>query len=133
MCSHVACVNVSSAPFSSAWSASTVVSIRRCLIRLVDRLALHAVGGQPCRPLSRAPTTAAPLGFFFRLAMRALFLFDQRLAIGDGNLIIVGMNFAEGEEAVAIAAVVDKRRLQRGLDPRHLGEIDIASQLSAIS
>jgi hypothetical protein len=28
MCSQVACVNVSSAPFSSAWSASMVLSMR---------------------------------------------------------------------------------------------------------
>ena len=38
------------------------------------------------------------------------------------------MDFVEGEEAVAVAAVVDERGLQRRLDARHLGEIDVAAQ-----
>ena len=41
------------------------------------------------------------------------------------------MDFAKGEEAVAVAAVVDERRLQRRLDPGHFGKIDIALQLPA--
>ena len=45
---------------------------------------------------------------------------QQRVAVGLRNLVIVGMDFAEGEEAVAIAAVVDKRRLERRFDPRDL-------------
>jgi hypothetical protein len=39
------------------------------------------------------------------------------------------MNFAEGEEAVAIAAKVDKSRLQRWFNPGYLGEVDIALDL----
>ena len=54
---------------------------------------------------------------------------QQRVAIGLGDLVIVGVDFAEGEEAVAIAAIVDERRLQRRFDPRHLGEIDISFEL----
>ena len=46
---------------------------------------------------------------------------DQRLPVGDRDLVIVGMDFAEGEEAVAIAAVVDERRLQRRLYAGDLG------------
>ena len=42
------------------------------------------------------------------------------------------MDFAEGEEPVTVAAVVDERRLQRRFDPGHLGKIDIAPQLAAI-
>ncbi len=42
------------------------------------------------------------------------------------------MDFAEGEEAVAIAAVVDEGGLQRRLDARDLGEIDVAAQLLAV-
>jgi hypothetical protein len=37
------------------------------------------------------------------------------------------MDLAEGEEAVPVAAIFDKRRLQRGFNPRHLGKIDVAS------
>ena len=50
----------------------------------------------------------------------------ERFAVGDGNLVIVGVNFGKGEEAVAIAAIVNESSLQGRLDPRHLGEIDIA-------
>ena len=39
------------------------------------------------------------------------------------------MNFSEGEEAVAVAAVIHEGRLQRRLNARHLGEIDIAPKL----
>src|SRR5262245_23980908 len=38
------------------------------------------------------------------------------------------MDLAEGEEAVAVAAVVDERCLQRRLDPGHLGEVDVTPQ-----
>ncbi|PAV92956.1 hypothetical protein WR25_07198 [Diploscapter pachys] len=56
---------------------------------------------------------------------------QQRVAVFLGNLIVIGVDFAEGEEAVAIAAVIDERRLQRRLDARHLGEIDVALELLA--
>ena len=39
------------------------------------------------------------------------------------------MDFAEGQEAVAISAVVDEGGLQRRLDARHLGQIDVAAKL----
>ncbi len=42
------------------------------------------------------------------------------------------MDFAEGEEAVAIAAEVDERRLQRRFYPGDFGEIDIAFDLLVI-
>ena len=57
------------------------------------------------------------------------FLAKQRFAIGLGDLVIIGMDFAEGEEAVAIAAIIDERRLERRFDPGDLGEIDIAFEL----
>ena len=71
-------------------------------------------------------------GFLFGLAMGAFVGLDQRLAIGDRDLIIVRMDFAEREEAVAVAAVLDEGRLQRRLDAGDLGEIDIAAQLLAL-
>ena len=74
-----------------------------------------------------APVTGAVLTFLFGFAVGALVRFNQRLTVGDGNLVIVRMNFAEGEEAVAVAAVVDEGRLERGLHAGDLGEIDIAA------
>ena len=57
-------------------------------------------------------------------------MLDQALPVGDGDLIVVGMDFAEGEEAVAVAAVFDERGLQAGLYPNHLGEVDVALELA---
>ena len=53
--------------------------------------------------------------------MRALFLGDQCLPVRDRDLIVVGMDFRERQEAVAVAAILDERRLQRRFDPRNLG------------
>ena len=61
------------------------------------------------------------LGFGFGL--------KQRLPVGQRDLVVVGMDFREGEEAVPVSAVVDERGLQRGLDPRHLRQIDVSAQL----
>jgi hypothetical protein len=39
------------------------------------------------------------------------------------------VDFAEGEEAVAVTAIFDERGLQRGFDPRDLGQVDVAAKL----
>ena len=56
-------------------------------------------------------------------------LVKQGLTVGDRDLIVVGVNFSKGEEAVAVAAVIHEGRLKRRLNARHLGEIDIAPEL----
>ncbi len=104
-------------------------------IGVLDDGALHALATIPAARIAMARATAAMmtvLVLFLRLAMGALVGLDQRLTIGDRDLIIVGMDFAEGEEAVAIAAIFDKGGLQRRFDARDLGEIDIAAQLLAL-
>ncbi|MNL21705.1 hypothetical protein D3C87_1430080 [compost metagenome] len=65
------------------------------------------------------------------MVILGLFVAQQRFAVGDRDLVIVGVNFAEGEEAVAIAAIFDKRRLQGRLNARDLGEVNVAPQLAA--
>ena len=65
--------------------------------------------------VARAATVAvggAVLALFLGLARGTLVGLDQRLTVGDRDLVIVGMDFAEGEEAVAVAAIFDERRLQ---------------------
>ena len=42
------------------------------------------------------------------------------------------MDFAEGQEAMAVAAVLDEGRLEGRLYARDLGEVDIAAQLLAL-
>ena len=61
------------------------------------------------------------------LAMRAEFLFQHGGAVGVGDLVIIGMDFGKGEEAVAIAAIFDEGGLKRRLDARHFRQIDIAA------
>ena len=56
-----------------------------------------------------------------------------RIPIGDRNLVVIGMDFRERQKPVSVAAVVEECRLQRRLDARYLGEIDIAPQLLAVS
>jgi len=48
-------------------------------------------------------------------------LAKQRVAILLGDLVVIGMDFRKGEEAMAVAAVIDERRLERRFDPRDLG------------
>jgi hypothetical protein len=48
-------------------------------------------------------------------------LAEQSIAIGLGDLIVIGMDFREGQEAVAVAAIVHERRLERWLYAGDLG------------
>ena len=71
----------------------------------------------------------------FGAGLFGLFLglhFQQPFPVGDRDLVIIGVDFAEGEEAVPVAAIFDERGLQAGLDPDYLGKIDIAFDLLAI-
>jgi hypothetical protein len=72
------------------------------------------------------------LALFLGLAVGLLLGFDQRLPVGNRDLVVVGMDFAEGEEAVAVAAIFDESGLERGFDPCDLGEVDIPAQLLAL-
>ena len=55
-------------------------------------------------------------------------LVEERLPVSHRDLVIIRMNFAECEEAMAIAAVFNKRCLQRRLDARYFCQIDVAAQ-----
>lgn len=82
--------------------------------------------------MARPPTAGAIFVLFLGFAVRALVGLDQGLTVGDRDLIVVGMNFAEGQEAMTVAAVFDEGGLQRRLNARDFGEIDIAAQLLAL-
>lgn len=64
--------------------------------------------------------------------MGALVRLDQRLTIGDGDLVVIGVDFAESEKAVAVAAVFDEGGLQRRFNARNLGEVDVTAELLAL-
>ncbi|WP_276578560.1 hypothetical protein [Bradyrhizobium sp. 191] len=100
-----------------------------------DDVAAHALAMTAAAGVAVARTAAAVravLALFLGLAMGLFLCLDQRLPVGDRDLIIVGMDFAEGEEAVAIAAIFDEGGLERGFDPCDLGEVDIPAQLLAL-
>ncbi len=97
-----------------------------------DRLARDGLGVAGGRAVARAtPHAGAAVGLRFGVAVGAFFLVDQRLPVGDRDLVVIGVDFAEGQEAVAIAAIVDEGGLERRLDPGYLGEIDVAAELAA--
>ena len=56
---------------------------------------------------------------------------QQGFAVLSGQLVVIRVDLAEGEEAVAVAAILDKGRLERRLHPGHFGEIDVAAELFA--
>jgi hypothetical protein len=100
----------------------------------VDDSALHplALAAAPRIALARTAAVGAVFAFLLGLAVGAFVSLDQRLPVGDRNLVIIRMNFAEGQEAVAVAAIFDEGGLQRRFDPGDLGEIDVAAKLFAL-
>ena len=106
--------------------------IRACAL---DHLAADAAAVAAAARIAVARTAAVAgtvFAFLFGLAVGAFVGFDQRLPVGDRNLIVIRMDFAEGQKAVTVAAIFDEGRLQRRFYPRDLGEIDIAPQLFAL-
>ena len=73
---------------------------------------------------SFGPFQGIGLGFF------GYFFGQQGFPVGDGDLIIIGMDFAEGQKPVAVSTVIDKSSLQGRLDPGYFCQIDVASELS---
>ena len=57
---------------------------------------------------------------------------DKRLAVLNWNTIIVGMDFAECQEALTIAAIFNEGSLKRWLDTRYARQIYIALELLAV-
>ena len=107
-------------------------SVGACVL---DDLALDALAIAAAPGVAMAWAAAmvgAIFAFFLGLAMGAFIGLDQRLTVGNRDLVIVGMDFAEGQEAVAIAAIFDEGGLKRRFYAGDLGEIDVAAQLLAL-
>ena len=89
------------------------------------------ISGRTATPVAATTAALAPFGPRIGLALGTCFfldlLVDERLPVRERYLVVVGMDFAEGEEAVAVAAILDERRLQGRLYPRDLGEVDVAA------
>src|SRR4249919_2794054 len=84
--------------------------------------------------MAMAPPAPSSAIVCFRVcgALVVLLLRNQGLPISDRDLIIVGMNFRERQKAVAIATVVDERRLQGRLNACDFCEVDITAELFAV-
>jgi hypothetical protein len=98
----------------------------------LDAVAMTAAAGVAVARPAAAAVAGAILALFLGLAMRAFIGLDQRLTVGDRDLVVVGMDFAEGQKTVAVAAIFDESRLQRRLYARDFGEVDIPAQLFAL-
>nr|WP_274069616.1 MULTISPECIES: hypothetical protein [Bradyrhizobium] len=104
-------------------------------LEALDDVAAHALAMTASAGVAVARAAApvrAIFALFLGLAMGLFLGLDQRLPVGDRDLVVIGMDFAEGEEAVAIAAIFDEGGLERGFDPCDLGEVDIPAQLLAL-
>ena len=102
---------------------------------MLDDLALDAlaIATAPGVAMARAAAmVGAIFAFFLGLAMSAFIGLDQRLTVGNRDLVIIGMDFAEGQEAVAIAAIFDEGGLKRRFYAGDLREVDVAAQLLAL-
>jgi hypothetical protein len=65
--------------------------------------------------------------FFFSVAAGFFFLLgEQRHAVGDGDLIIIGVDFREGQKALPVAAILYERSLKRRLHARDFRELDFS-------
>ena len=98
---------------TSGAAVSSTFSARFCARRVLDVGAVDAAA---------PPRLVVFLGF----GLQTLLLGDQPFAVGDRDLIVVGMDFREGQEAMAVAAIFHERRLQRRFDADDLGQIDVA-------
>ena len=102
--------------------------------RIVEELARHSLvgartllGALVLAAARTAPATMRNALFLVGLLMGAALFLEQRLSIGDGDLIVVRVNFGEGQKAVTVSAIVDEGGLKGRLNPRDLREINVAA------
>ena len=69
-------------------------------------------------------------GFFLGVSG---FFGQQGFPVFLRDLVVIRVDFAEGQEPVAIAAEIDEGRLQRRFDAGYLGEVDVAFDLLVFS
>ena len=112
--------------FSRRWLCTVRLSAASFVTSLIRASA--AASATPPPAAGGCLVVLGSLGVSCAALLLGLFV-EQRLTVGDRDLIVVGVNFSKGEEAVAVAAVIHEGRLKRRLNARHLGEIDIAPEL----
>ena len=63
---------------------------------------------------------------FLAAAGICFLLGEQGLTVRDRDLVVVGVDFRESQEALAIAAIFDEGSLERRLHTRHFREINVS-------
>src|SRR6185295_11886525 len=76
----------------------------------LDPFAMAAAAGVAVAGAAAVAVGGAVLALFLGLAMGAFVGLDQRLTVGDRDLVIFGMDFAEGQKTVAVTAIFDESR-----------------------
>ena len=84
------------------------------------------------RPLALRGAAGAAIVLVILSPSKGALFIEQGFAVGDWDLIVIGVNFGKGQKAVPIAAVINKGRLQRGFNPRHFGQIDVSGKLALV-
>ena len=91
------------------------------------RVILHRGGSFGSRLLCRDAGGLDGFNVVVGATPRFGFLFrEQRHAIGNRDLIVIRMDFCKSQKPLPVASIFHKRSLQRRLDARHLGEIDVS-------
>ena len=85
----------------------------------------------PIATLAATAAAAATVAFFLVvLRVGAGLILDQGLTVRDRDLVVIRMDFGEGQKAVPVPAVVNEGRLERRLHTGHLRQIDVTAKLS---
>src|SRR5690606_32111305 len=112
--------------------AVIVVGVRIVVVIVVVVMRLDDVDGVIVVRFRRRPAASQRLGV--RIDGRFLgglgggFLVEEGLPVGHRDLIVIGVDFVEGQEAVAVAAVFNEGSLQGRLNACHFGEINVSPQ-----
>ncbi|KZB97346.1 hypothetical protein AU375_06462 [Methylobacterium radiotolerans] len=104
-------------------------------VRVLGAHGLVGAAGTGLGAAAAGPARRRPAATLLALAVLlgvAGLLLEERLPVGQRDLVVVGMDLVEGQEAVAVAAILDERRLERRLNPGDLGEVDVAAQLAPV-
>ncbi|EGP07439.1 hypothetical protein CSIRO_3172 [Bradyrhizobiaceae bacterium SG-6C] len=99
-----------------------IADLRRVGLRLcvgfsacvLDDFTLYTLATVAAAGIAMARTAAAGaiLRLFLGFAVRTLVGLDKGLTVGNRDLVVVGMDFAEGQEAVPVTAILDEGGLQ---------------------
>ena len=55
------------------------------------------------------------------------FGFAKHFTVSDRDLVVVGVDFAERQKAMAVATILDEGCLEARFDPRHASQINVSA------